>query len=46
MGIIVETVGQYKSGWYETARNSFFNRKTQRARAEYQVRQAEEGSSR
>ena len=42
MGIFVETVGQYKSTWYETARSLFRSRNTQRARAERQTQQAEE----
>ena len=42
MGIFVETVGQYKSTWYETARNLLRSRNTQRARAERQTQQAEE----
>jgi len=39
---IVETVGQYKSRWYDTAGSLFRSRNTQRARAERQARQAEE----
>ena len=42
MGIFVETVGQYKSTWYETARNLFRSRNTQRVRAERQTQQAAE----
>ena len=42
MGIFVETVGQYKSTWYETARNLFRSRNTQRAIAERQRQQNEE----
>ena len=42
MGIFVETVGQYKSTWYETARNLFRSRNTHRARAERQTQQAKE----
>jgi hypothetical protein len=34
MGLFAESVGQYKSTWYETARNLFRSRNTQRARAE------------
>ena len=34
MGIFVETVGQYKSTWYETARSLFRSRNTQRAKAD------------
>ena len=32
-----ESVGQYKASWYETARNLFRSRNTQRARAEKQA---------
>ena len=39
MGIFVETVGQYKSTCYETARSLFRSRNTQRARAERQTQQ-------
>jgi len=42
MEIFVETVGQYKSTWYETARNLFRSRNTQRAIAERHTQQAEE----
>lgn len=42
MGIFVETVGQYKSNWYETARSLFRSRNTQKARAERQAQQVEE----
>ena len=34
MGLFAESVGQYKSSWYETARNLFRSRNTQRARAD------------
>lgn len=34
MGLFAESVGQYKSTWYETARNLFRSRNTQRARSE------------
>jgi cell shape-determining protein MreC len=34
MGLFFSSVGQYKSSWYETARNLFQSRNTQRARAE------------
>lgn len=34
MGLFAESVGQYKSTWYEIARNLFRSRNTQRARAE------------
>ena len=42
MGIFVETVGQYKSTWYETARSLFRSRNTQRERSERQSQQVEE----
>ena len=34
MGLFAESVGQYKSTWYEIARNLFRSRNTQRARAD------------
>jgi multidrug efflux pump subunit AcrA (membrane-fusion protein) len=34
MGLFFSSVGQYKSSWYETARNLFQSRNTQRARSE------------
>ena len=40
--MVVETVGQYKSTWYETARSLFRSRNTQRAKAERQTQQVEE----
>ena len=42
MEIFVETVGQYKSTWYETARSLFRSRNTQRAKAARQTQQVEE----
>ena len=42
MGIFVETVGQSKLTWYETARNLFRSRNTQRVIAERHTQQAEE----
>lgn len=42
MGMFVESVGQYKSSLYETARNLFRSRNTQRAIAELKTQQAEE----
>jgi len=34
MGLFAKSVGQYNSNWYETARNLFRSRNTQRARSE------------
>jgi hypothetical protein len=42
MGLFAESVGQYKSTWYETARNLFRSRNTQRARAERLAEQKRE----
>ena len=42
MGIIVESVGQYKSTLNETARNLFRSRNTQRTIAEQKTQQAED----
>jgi hypothetical protein len=42
MGLFAESVGQYKSTWYETARNLFRSRNTQRARVERLAEQKRE----
>ena len=42
MGIIVESVGQYKSTLNETARNLFRSRNTQRTIAEQKTQQADD----
>ena len=42
MGIFVESVGQYKSTLYETARNLFRSRNTQRTIAEQKTQQADD----
>ena len=42
MGMFVESVGQYKSTLYETARNLFRSRNTQRTIAEHKTQQAED----
>ena len=42
MGLFAKSVGQYKSTWYETARNLFQSRNTQRARSERYAEQNRE----
>lgn len=42
MGLFLESVGQYKSSFYETARNLFRSRNNQRARAERLAEQNQE----
>jgi hypothetical protein len=42
MGLFAESVGQYKSSWYETARNLFRSRNTQRVRSERLAEQNQE----
>lgn len=42
MGLFAKSVGEYKSSWYETGRNLFRSRNTQRARAEQLAEQNRE----
>jgi len=42
MELFFSSVGEYKSSWYETARNLFRSRNTQRARAEMRAKETRE----
>ena len=42
MGLFFSSVGEYKSSWYEIARNLFRSRNNQRARAELLAEEARE----